>query len=178
MTYFKRMLLQAFICQIWHSPYLPLLKAGLSPSSSAPPTTKPPPAQPPAPSPFSLPQKTAHSQPICQQAPPGACPCLSRSLTTAPLFFMCLFSYHGTVTYTPLNHLATKQRLPLLAPATQGYLHFRPSAHYQAATNTTARPLPNHSARPPRTFLLLHFYQLPLPTIYSAKCGLLAFAPA
>ena len=79
--------LQPFICQIWHSPYLPLLKAGLSPSSSAPPTTKPPPTQPPAPLHSPYPLKTAHSQPICQQAPPGACPCLSRPLTATPRFF-------------------------------------------------------------------------------------------
>ena len=35
--------------------------------------------------------------------------------------FLRLFSFLGTVTYNPLNHFATKQRLPLLAPATQGY---------------------------------------------------------
>ena len=44
-------------------------------------------------------------------------PGLSHLRLTAPAFFRYLLSFHGTITYNPLNQYAIKQRLPLLAPA-------------------------------------------------------------
>ena len=87
---------------------------------------------PASPSPFSLSPKTVHSKPICQQAPPGACPIGSPETwdSTRPRFFYAYFLFTAFLPTAFQTTHPPNMALAIFAPAYAGLPRLRQTPRF------------------------------------------------